>query len=461
MMSKPNNLASSFRDPSGFMFRRDGKLFRQVNIHYQTEYDLLVNSGLLDELTQNGLLILAEETDTAPANEKLAYKVLKPLELPLISYPYEWSFSQYKDAALATLEIQKRAYAKGFALKDASAYNMQFFEGHPVFIDTLSFETYREGEPWVAYRQFCQHFLAPLALMSQVDIRLSQLMRVYIDGIPLDLASKLLPGSSKFNPGLNIHIHTHASAQLKYADNPVAKKDIKGKMGRNAFLGLMDSLESTIKGLTLKGVKTEWAEYYDATNYSDSSLAEKGKLVEKYLDRVAPKVVWDLGANTGYFSRIASRKGIFTAAFDIDPMAVEQAYHVMKEKKEKDILPLILDLTNPSPAIGWHNAERDSFLQRGPADCVMALALIHHLAISNNVPLDTLARFFSEAGRYLIIEFVPKGDSQVDRLLATREDIFPAYNPEGFEEAFKQYFKILDSQPIAGSQRTLYLLERK
>ena len=216
-----------------------------------------------------------------------------------------------------------------------------------------------------------------------------------------------------------------------------------------------------MKGLTLKGVKTEWAEYYDATNYSDSSLQEKGKLVDAYITRINPRRVWDLGANTGYFSRIASDKGIFTTAFDIDPLAVEQGYQVVKQKKEKNLLPLVLDLTNPSPALGWHNAERDSFLQRGPVDCVLALALIHHLAISNNVPLATLAKFFAEAGRYLIIEFVPKGDSQVDRLLATREDIFSTYNPEGFEEAFKQYFRIMDVQPIAGSQRTLYLLERK
>ena len=460
-MSSQNNLASSFRDPSGFMFRRDNVLYRQVNRHYQVEYDKLVDSGLLAELTQQGLLIKSEVVDTSPANPELSYKVLKPVEIPLISYPYEWSFSQYKDAALATLEIQKRAFAKGFTLKDASAYNMQYFEGKPVFIDTLSFESYKDGEPWVAYRQFCQHFLAPLALMALVDIRLSQLMRVYIDGIPLDLAAKSLPGSTKFNMGLNLHIHTHAAVQLKYADKPVAKKDIKGQMGRNAFLGLIDSLESTVNGLNLKGVKTEWAAYYDATNYSDNSLAEKGKLVEAYLEHIKPTNVWDLGANTGYFSRIASDKEIFTAAFDIDPMAVEQAYQVMKEKKEKNILPLVLDLTNPSPSIGWHNAERDAFLQRGPADCVMALALIHHLAISNNVPLHTLAEFFASVGKNLIIEFVPKENSQVERLLATREDIFPAYNVAGFEAAFSHLFNILESKPIAGSKRTLYLLERK
>lgn len=460
-MSSPNNLASSFRDPSGFMFRNHGKLFRQVNLHYREEYDRLMSSGLLAELAGAGLLVETAEVDEKPADKDLAYKVLEPVELPLISYPYEWSFSQFRDAALATLAIQKKAFEKGFSLKDASAYNMQFLEGRPIFIDTLSFETYKEGEPWVAYRQFCQHFLAPLALMALVDIRLSQLMRVYIDGIPLDLAAKLLPGSSRMNLGLAAHIHAHAAAQQKYADNPVAKKDVKGRIGRNAFLGLIDSLESTVKGLTLKGVKTEWAEYYDATNYSDSSLQEKGKLVDAYITRINPRRVWDLGANTGYFSRIASDKGIFTTAFDIDPLAVEQGYQVVKQKKEKNLLPLVLDLTNPSPALGWHNAERDSFLQRGPVDCVLALALIHHLAISNNVPLATLAKFFAEAGRYLIIEFVPKGDSQVDRLLATREDIFSTYNPEGFEEAFKQYFRIMDVQPIAGSQRTLYLLERK
>ncbi len=197
-MSSPNKLSSSFRDPSGFMFRKDNVLYRQVNKHYSEDYDKLLSSGLLDSLTKKGLLIPAEEVDITPAEKDLAYKILKPVEIPLISYPYEWSFSQYQDAALATLQIQKIAFEKGFALKDASAYNIQFYKGKAVFIDTLSFEPYREGEPWVAYRQFCQHFLAPLALMAHTDIRLSQLMRVYIDGIPLDLASRLLPAAPRW-----------------------------------------------------------------------------------------------------------------------------------------------------------------------------------------------------------------------------------------------------------------------
>lgn len=460
-MANLNRLASSFRDPSGFMFRRNGILYRQVNQHYQKQYDLLVSSGLLEQLTKKGLVVAAPESQEAPAEPQIAYKVLKPEMVPFISYPYEWSFGQYKDAALATLQIQKEAYEKGFTLKDASAYNIQFQGGRATLIDTLSFEPYVNGEPWVAYRQFCQHFLAPLALMAASDIRLSQLMRVYIDGVPLDLASKLLPASTKFNLGLNLHIHTHASAQMKYADNTSARQQNKGQMNRIAFLGLIDSLESTIKGLALKGVKTEWANYYDATNYTEGSLNEKRDLVSKFIKQANPATVWDLGANTGFFSRAAAEAGAYTVAFDIDPLAVEQGWQEVKAKKDKNLLPLVLDLTNPSPAIGWSNAERDSFLERGPVDCVLALAIIHHLAISNNVPLITLAEFFAATGKWLVIEFVPKEDSQVQRLLATREDIFPRYSLDGFEEAFGQVFKIQAKENIPGSKRTLYLLERK
>lgn len=460
-MSSPSKLAASFRDPSGFMFRRDGVLYRQVNHHYQANYEKLVSSGLLEQLWKDGVLISHKQVDVPALATDLAACVIQPEELPIISYPYEWSFSQYKDAALTTLAIVKAAYEKGFILKDASAYNIQFHQSKAVLIDTLSFEPYIAGEPWVAYRQFCQHFLGPLALMALTDIRLSQLLRVYIDGVPLDMASKLLPGSTKFNLGLNLHIHTHAAAQTKYANDTTAKSQNKGQMTRNAFLGLIDSLESTVKGLTLKGVKTEWGDYYSDTNYTEGSLNEKRELVKKFIEQAAPKRVWDLGANTGYFSRVAAQAGAFTVAFDIDPQAVEQGWQEVKAKKETNLLPLVIDLTNPSPAIGWANVERMSFLERGPVDCVMALALIHHLAISNNVPLVTLAEFFARAGKWLIIEFVPKDDSQVQRLLATREDIFPDYTPEGFEAAFGQVYNIRSKEAIPGSRRYLYLLESK
>jgi len=458
-MTKAEKLSASFRDPSGFLFFRDGVLYRQVNRAYQNDYARLMDSGLYAKLTKPGLLIPHEESDQAPADSESAFKIIQPERVPFISYPYEWSFSQLKDAALATLSIQKRALKLDMSLKDASAYNIQFVRGKPVLIDTLSFEIYKEGEPWVAYKQFCQHFLAPLALMGYLDVRLNQLLRTYIDGVPLDLASKLLPAKTKFNFGLLTHIHVHAGAQKRYSDKVVAPR--KGAMSRQALTGLIESLEATIKKITWKPAGTEWGDYYENTNYVDSAFEHKKQLVKEWAAEQKPNLVWDLGGNTGVFSREAASSGAFTVSFDIDPAAVEQNYRTVKTKREQNILPLVLDLTNPSPAIGWDNAERDSFGARGPADMILALAVIHHLVISNNVPLEQLADFFASHCKWLVIEFVPKSDSQVKKLLATREDIFPTYTKEGFEESFSKFFVFRKSEGVRNSERMMYLLERK
>jgi hypothetical protein len=460
-MSTSSRLPSSFRDPSGYLFRRDGTLYRQVNRAYQEDYDRLMGSSLYQELVDAGLLIPHQEVSVAADNPELAYRVIAPERVPHISYPYEWCFSQLKDAALTTLAVQKRALQHGLSLKDSSAYNIQFLGSRPVLIDSLSFEAYREGEPWTAYRQFCQHFLAPLALMSLVDVRLGQLLRVYIDGIPLDLAAGLLPGKTKLNPGLAAHIHLHAASQARYADKTVDKTAVVRKMNRTSFLGLIDNLESTTAGLAIKRAGSEWGEYYDITNYTRAAADHKAEVVQGFLDRIQPASVWDLGANNGAFSRLASRRGIPTVAFDIDPDAVEQNYVQCRSEKDEHLLPLLVDLTNPSPALGWSHRERMSFMERSVPEATLALALIHHLAIANNVPLPDLARFFAALGPWLILEFVPKSDSQVQRLLATRQDIFPDYTPEGFERAFETEYRVEARVPVRESERIMYLLERK
>jgi ribosomal protein L11 methylase PrmA len=424
-----------------------------------------MESGLYEKLVKAGLLIQHVEVELEPAPERTlgpreseaALKIIQPERVPFISYPYEWSFGQLKDAALATLSIQQRALKTGMSLKDASAYNMQFVRGKPALIDTLSFETYQEGQPWVAYRQFCQHFLAPLALMALRDVRLSQLLRVYIDGVPLDLASKLLPSLTRLNFGLLTHIHLHAGAQKKYSGEDVKSRG--GSMSKQAMTGLIESLESTIRKLDWIPSGTEWGSYYDITNYSDAAFEHKKQLVGEWVKRVSPGLVWDLGANNGEFSRVAGEGGGYVVSFDIDPAAVEQNYRQMRSEKTENLLPLLLDLTNPSPAIGWANRERDSLGTRGPADMVLVLALIHHLAISNNVPLPHLADFLAGLGKWLVIEFVPKTDSQVKKLLASREDIFPAYTREGFEAAFAEKFIIHAAVEIHESERILYLME--
>lgn len=449
----------SFRDPSGFLFYYDDVLYRQINEVYKKEYKLLIESGLYNRLIKENLLIPHEEVDSF--NSIKAYKLIKPERIPFISYPYEWSFSELKDAALTTLRIQKLALEYGMSLKDATSYNIQFYDGKPIFIDTLSFEEYQKGSPWKAYKQFCQHFFAPLVLMAHTDIRLNQLFRVYIDGVPLDLASKLLPWKTKLNTAILTHIHIHSKSQKKHANSSVDVKKIPKQMSQLAHLGLYDSLESSIKKLLWKPADTEWGEYYTFTNYSNNALGHKKELILNHLKVVKPKTVWDFGANEGIFSRLASDMAINTISFDIDPAAVEKSYLIVKKENETNILPLLLDLTNPSPGIGWMNVERESLIQRSNPDIVLALALIHHLAISNNLPLSKIASFFHKMSKYLIIEFVPKQDSQVQKLLATREDVFKDYDIKGFKKEFSNFYNIKESSKINESERTLYLMEKK
>ncbi|MHB9130717.1 MAG: class I SAM-dependent methyltransferase [Armatimonadota bacterium] len=459
-MSSRTNPAS-FRDPDGCVFHRDGEIYRQVNHSYQSDYDLLMSSGLYAALTEKGLLIPHEEVGLEFAQTADAYRVLKPALVPFISYPYEWSFSQLKDAALLTLRLQKLAMKFGMSLKDCSAYNVQYVNGKPVFIDTLSFEQYPDGRPWVAYRQFCEHFLAPLALMSHCDIRLGQLLRDYIDGIPLHLASKLLPFRTHLTFSLQVHIHTHASFQKRYEGQATATEQAGRGVSRQSVENIVADLKSAVQRLQWAAGGTEWANYYNETNYTPAAFTEKTALVIRFIERVEPRMVWDLGGNVGVFSRLASDRGIRTISFDIDPAAVELNYQESRQKGETHILPLQLDLTNPSPGIGWANAERMSLQARGPVDLALALALIHHLAISHNLPLGMIAQYFASLCDALVIEFVPKSDSQVQRLLATREDIFPGYTQEHFAQEFGQYFTIIETAGISDSERTLFLMQRK
>ena len=448
---------ASFRDPDGYIFSKDGIIYRQITSRGLEDYNAFMSSGLYEALTKKKYLIAHEVLSESLSGEGLT---IKPQQLSFVSHPYEWCFAQLKDAALLTLYIQMEAMKVGYTLKDASAYNVQFHNGRPVFIDTLSFEPYEEGKPWVAYKQFCQHFLAPLALSAHVDVRAIKLFQNFIDGVPLDLASSMLKGKKRFNLALLTHIHWHAKTQSKYADKQTNKTK-SGKVSKMGMMGLVDNLANTVKKLKWNPSGTEWGDYYTFTNYDDDAFQHKKELVNSWLSADDPKTVWDLGANDGTFSSLASTQKRKTVAFDIDPIAVEKNYRRVRKEKEVNMLPLILDLTNPSPAIGWAHEERGSLKDRGPADTVMALAIIHHLAISNNVPLVKVAEYFSKLCTNLIIEFVPKGDSQVNILLATREDIFDLYHENGFEAAFGQYFTITDKEPVRGTKRTMYHMKVK
>jgi ribosomal protein L11 methylase PrmA len=452
-------LPSSFRDPDGYVFRRDGEVYRRVAASYLPTLSLLHDSGLYDALDDAQMLVRHETTAELDSGVEI-----KPEQVPYVSYPYEWSFSELKAAALLTLDVQKKAIAHGMSLKDASAYNIQFFGSRPCFIDTLSFEPLDASSPWVAYRQFCEHFLGPLALMAYVNPELNKFIRVHLEGIPLDTTVRMLPRRTRFRYSLLVHLHLHARSQRKYAgagSGGTGQVSTKSRMNKDLLNALIDSLIAAINGCRLPRATTEWGDYYAETNYSDASMADKEQIVDAWIAAHGQpgETVHDLGANTGRFSRIAADRGHYVVAHDVDWLAVERHFTTLRERDDVRILPLQLDISNPTPAIGWALNERESFLQRCESGFVLALALIHHLAIGNNTPLPQIAAFFAQIARKLIIEFVPKQDSQVQRMLATREDIFPDYHEEGFEQAFLFHFRIVEKRPVASSARVIYLFE--
>ena len=450
---------ASFRDPSGFVFWKDGRVYREVARGYERHYRTLIGSGLHRALVDEGLIVAHEELDADAQRARDVLCVIAPEPIPFVSYPYEWCFSELRDAALATLDIQERALAHGMTLKDASAYNIQLRRARPVLIDTLSFEIYEEGTIWRPYRQFCEHFLAPLALMSLADARLGQLLRIHVDGIPLDLASALLPLRSWLGYSLLAHVHLHARAQRSLGARAPAPDGRRG-ISRRQLEGLMASLRRAVERLGWEPPATVWRDYEHTHSYGEAGAAHKAELVDAFLDLARPAAVWDLGANTGAYSRLASRRGIFTVAWDADPAAVERCYRRVRTEGDEHLLPLVTDLANPSPALGWANRERDAFSARANADAVMALALVHHLAIAGNVPFADIAAFFAELGEWLIVEMIPPGDPMATRLLDGRGAVHP-YTVEAFEAGFATAYTMVRRELIRSTERTLYLMRRK
>jgi hypothetical protein len=460
--SATEQIAASFRDPHGFVFRRGSILYRQVNTAHAAHFERFIEGGLYDRLVADGLLVPHEEADPSIAATPDAYRVILPEQIPFVSYPYEWSFTMLRDAALATLRIQDLALDHGMSLRDATAYNVTFHRGRPVFLDTTSFEIIPERRPWVAYRQFCQHFLAPLVLMSFRDARLGQLSRLYMDGVPLDLASALIPARVRVKPGIALHIRMHAKSQQRHEADDRTDRARAPSLSANALRGIIASLRKTIERLDRPAGASAWRDYYyEADHYSAEATERKEALVKAWIREVRPGSVWDLGANTGRFARLASSTGIDTVAFDIDPFCVDEAYRIAQTERDRCLLPLIQDLTNPSGGIGWGGRERVALGDRGPADLVLALALIHHLAIANNVSLTSIVDELYRLGRSVIVEFVPKDDPKVRAMLRNREDIFAEYGVERFESAAQASFRIEHRAPIADSGRTLYLLTPK
>ncbi|MGJ8685607.1 MAG: class I SAM-dependent methyltransferase [Nonlabens sp.] len=450
---------ASYRDPSGFIFKKNHLFLRQINPSYFEEYNAIKSAGIYEQLWKKNWLISHEEIEKS--DDKI---IIQPDQLDFVTYPYEWSFTAYKHAAQLTLRLQLFLLEQGFSLKDGSAFNITFHQGKALFIDTLSIEKYRENEPWKALKQFNEHFFAPLVLAQEHGSFYLKTLQHRIDGFPLKEASRLLSWKSKFNPTIYSHIHFLGKKENKNTGELVEDTNSKG-LSKAAQIKMLKSLELHISEMSLKE-NTEWSAYYQQTNYQDEAFEIKKKLVANWTHEINAQKVIDLGGNDGTFGKEALKHASQVIVSDIDQSAVDSCYTNTLKIKETRIIPIVTDLMQPAAGIGFNNEERDSFIERVKGyspDLSMALALIHHITLSGNVPFEMSAVFFKSLSPYLIIEFPDREDSWVQFILDSKRDarhLFDDYNLAHFEESYAKHYSIVKKEQIPNTHRTLFLLKR-
>ena len=456
MESKRNT--SSFRDPSGYVFIEDDCVKRVINPIYFEQYNQLTSSGFYKLLFEKKYLVYHQEVSRT--DSKI---IVEAFKIPFINYPYEWSFLQYKHAALLTLKIQKLCLENNFTLKDASAFNITFHEGKPIFIDTLSLDFYKENNPWLAYKQFIIHFLGPLVLTKYFGQDHLKTLALHLEGISLQKLSNLLPFKSYLSPTLLTNIHLLAKYDRKYESD---KKTVNNNLSKASQIKLLDGLYDYILNLSVNE-KTEWDHYYNQINYNEQAYQLKKEFVKDWFTSINGKSLIDIGGNDGTFSRELKELADFMIVADVDSNAVEQNYKQILKNKEKSILPIVVDVLNPAANYGFNNQERFSFIDRVKEvnlDGCLALAVIHHITLSGNIPFSLSAQFFSKMAPNLLIEFPTRTDSWVQFLLDSKREFknhFDFYNEENFETEYAMYFEIIKKVKIDSSERILYSLKRR
>jgi SAM-dependent methyltransferase len=456
----------SFRDWDSRVFVSRRAVVRALTDTGLAGWDALAASELFQHFTAAGELVA---TEPAPAEILSELQRLDPEggwvgalvheRVPFVSYPYEWPFSMLKDATLLQLRLHTAALAEGLTLKDATPYNVQWQGAQPVFVDVGSFEPTRDGEPWAGYRQFCMLYLYPLMLECYRGVPFQPWLRGSIDGIPPTDFRSLLTRRDAVRRGVLRHVVLHASLERRNAGRGGEVRDDLREAGFDRKL-----VEANVAGMTRlvnrlepRAAASTWADYRSTCSYDDREVAQKEEFVRRVATGTRRALVWDLGCNDGRFSRIAAEGSDFVVAIDSDRHVIDVLYRALRADDTRTILPLVLDLSNPSPAIGWANGERATLVERGVPDLVLALALVHHLSISGNVPLREVIRWLRDLGSELVIEFPDRSDPMVQRLLAPkREDAHPDYSRETFERLLRSSFRVIDSLELASGTRTLY-----
>jgi ribosomal protein L11 methylase PrmA len=454
----------SFRDRSGRILYSSDSVLRVLSAEALTIWETLSKTNFFQEQSKKGSIVHTERLEDEARKKALTQNgwaaILKHERIPFISYPYEWPFSMLKDAALLQLNLLLSSLKERFTLKDATPYNVQWKGTTPVFIDVLSFKKLEAGEPWTGYRQFCEMHLYPLLLTAYKQIPYHQWMRGSVDGIPVEHFARLMSFRDLFRKGVFMHAYLQSKLQNKYANSQSnVRSELKSigfsdELIRRNVLGLRKIVDT----LQWKRTQSEWSEYASDNSYSVEDQKRKIDFVQTAVQSKLWDLVWDLGCNTGVFSRIAAQNSKYVVAMDGDHLSVEHLYHALKKENVTNILPMVMNLADSSPGLGWRGLERKSLIERGKPDLVLCLALIHHMVISANIPLAEFVGWLAELGCSVVIEFPTKEDPMVKRLLLNKDDQYSEYSIDSFEQIVSRVFKIEKREEISSGTRVLYFL---
>jgi hypothetical protein len=454
----------SFRDPDSRVFYAGDAVYRALSADGLDDYRALQQAGLLEDPRIVATELVGDAPELGVPLVKETTGVLRHERIPFVSYPYEWTFSMLKDAALLQLDLLLAALEHDLVLKDSTPYNVQFRGARAVFVDVGSFERLRPGEPWAGYRQFCMLYLYPLLLQALKGVRFQPWLRGSLEGITATEMRGLMSVRDRFRRGVPTHVFLHARLERRYADRGGEVRDDLRRAGFRKALIVANArkLRRLVERLRWDPPAGVWTAYGERNSYSDADVARKEDFVREATRACAPGLVWDIGANNGRYSRLAAEHAHTVVAIDADQGPLELLYRELRDEGDERILPLTIDLADPSPGLGWRGLERGALGDRGRPDLVLALALVHHLTIAANVPVREVVGWLAGLGSALVVEFPTREDPMVQRLLAPkREGLHPDYELGHFERCLAEAFTIDRSERLGSGTRVLFLARPK
>ena len=457
--------SGSFRDPAGQVYYCDDRIIRVIRKKGKERFDHILKNNIIEQSVDKNFLIESKkiENNFKEIDIDESCYLVEHEKIEYISYPYEWCFYQLKSAAIHHLEFQIFLLEKNSVLIDASAYNIQFKNNKPIFIDLLSIDKYKEGDYWIGYNQFIQQFLNPLLLQSKKGIKFNNWYKGNLNGIFSEDLNSVLSLNDKIS--LNVYLHVVLLAKMSKRTTIDPKKTVhefnkKKNLSKNSYKAILLQLKKWIEVLKPKKVRTIWDNYSIENTYEENQKDKKLKILKDFVVKHKPKKLIDLGCNDGFYSIESLKSGCESAVgIDFDSNVINEAYKKSK-LLDKPFLPLCIDFMNPSSKLGWNEEERYSFLERSNFDCVIAFAFEHHLSLANNVPLNEMIEWMLKIANKGLIEFVSKNDPTVKKILTLKGDIFPDYNNKKFEYLLNKKARILKTSEISDT-RKIYEFEIK